>query len=608
MEKYVLLFFRLLIIILWSFLSIYSLNHFFSYPLNIIFSIEIIGIIGWFTFYLTLIYIGIKRLKEIFIILIFSTSIASFIGPFLEPPSDPLDHIGYINDYCDKKSNIVLRQNRGLIHYSMIGNFVCKNNEKLDLDNTLFRIQISHGLIVGLLLVAIYLVGVRIGLPDKWSLLSLLIAVLFFGTNRFSYFTYYSLGPTSTSILIYWIWIYKFFFQKNIKDILLGLIAFIIFSPIILVNHKQEILFFLFLIPIWIIIFSFEKYFIIDFKKLLINHRLNKNNFYIFVFLVFLVFFVIPFFINIEHYINRYHYISCINGVICSKDASIMLNGVPIFAKLWENRIYDTLGLVGILPVFLSFFLLRPGYIEKNPEYRIRVLIIGILPAIIYCTPLYNSILANLVVKEVYYRVCYSTFFWVTIAYTLYNLHSYISNYIYKNLINKFQFKIINKKTISRFVFTLWSTLFISLSLIKFGPFWGKLPFIFVDTKTLYLHIKPITFLINNKSNIQIISDPITSNIFNSLFGISTNYENIEALDFFTSVNIQDLEQLSKNKNNICIINLRGFPTTWVPQETSHWNSDVASTHLWYKYKNISGNDLKKILPKENFKSCSVFK
>ena len=72
-----------------------------------------------------------------------------------------------------------------------------------------------------------------------------MITYLFMGTNRFSFFSYYSLADSSSSLLIYWMWIAAFFFteSKSYRHLLSAVAATLVLTPILYVNHIQEAIF-----------------------------------------------------------------------------------------------------------------------------------------------------------------------------------------------------------------------------------------------------------------------------------------------------------------------------------------------------------------------------
>jgi hypothetical protein len=77
------------------------------------------------------------------------------------------------------------------------------------------RIDVAHGIFLGVLLSGIFLLSRRIGLVARWAFFSCCIAFLFMGSNRFSYFTYYSFAPSATSLWSYWLWTAVFFFRGD---------------------------------------------------------------------------------------------------------------------------------------------------------------------------------------------------------------------------------------------------------------------------------------------------------------------------------------------------------------------------------------------------------
>jgi len=127
-------------------------------------------------------------------------------------------------------------------------------------------------------------------------------------------------------------------------------------------------------------------------------------------------------------------------------------------------------------------------------------------------------------------------------------------------------------------------------------PFYGKMKFIYLDT---FFPILEIVQHIEKESNDAfsrgIVSDPVTEYMLSAFTGVETKTYWRQYSDYSDNqVNLKDLLYHEKRK---CILNLRGFPKTWVPELTFHWNGLVSNTKRLYDIKSIlNNNSLKTIL------------
>ncbi len=56
-----------------------------------------------------------------------------------------------------------------------------------------------------------------------------------------------------------------------------------------------------------------------------------------------------------------------------------------------------------------------------------------------------------------------------------------------------------------------------------------------------------------------------------------------------------------------CVINLRGFPPSWVAEESGHWSKWFSYTSSLYRYQGVKGRQLEFLLREYPPKNCMVF-
>ena len=99
--------------------------------------------------------------------------------------------------------------------------------------------------------------------------------------------------------------------------------------------------------------------------------------------------------------------------------------------KIWipQYRVPETIGIMGLAPLALAplLYLCNQGYFQRSAQ--IRIILLGCLPFLTLCTPLCHYIWATHVQLPVYYRIAYSSLFWITIAYFLYFTEIWLKNY-----------------------------------------------------------------------------------------------------------------------------------------------------------------------------------
>jgi len=399
-----------------------------------LFSINIftIGIIGWLTVSCATLYLSLKYIKECLLVFIVFFTLGFSTKAYLEPISDQLDHLHKTYEICDN-IDYGVRLNSGLWQYSMNSIFLCRikqtNSTPLEV---FYLIDSLHGLYFGLGAIILFLTGRIAGMPSKWSFFAACMAFLFMGTSKFSYFRYYSYAPSFTSILLYWLWIGFFFFKKSSNQIILGTISAIILIIIISVNHMQEAVFLAFLLLFWILLNTSE--WIASWTK-------SKIILPMWFIILFIIFFIFPQFNAFESLLNHPFVLNHFYKPdlwTTNQEVIFRWHDIYLIGRIWDPkyRVVETIGLLGLVSLIISPFLLCWNQQDFPVSTRIRIVLLGILPFLIFCIPLCHYIWVANVKIPVYYRIAYSSLFWCTIAFFLTMVESWTRAYC-KSITNK---------------------------------------------------------------------------------------------------------------------------------------------------------------------------
>lgn len=646
----------IILTMLWSFMGLISWNHIDKKYEWLNLSVSLIGFMGWMMAVLTLLYLGRKHIKITLIFFIFFYLIGFIQGPFLEPPVDPFEHLNRTYAYCGISSYSVPEKNKGFWHYTMSGIFLCNINnhpyriqdpvcldclgERLDPEDILTRIDLIHGLYQGMLVTALFLIGINSGLNLRWSIFSALMGFLFFGTNRFSYFSYYTLGASGTSMLIYWLWIGAFFFNRGWNNILPGIYFGLIGYYILWVNHQQESVFLILILSIYIIINIYKQYVIIS-DKFFDNKFITKMVFFL---ILFLVFFILPVDESFKQSIQRYF---PNNYWMANQNLTVELFSYFTIGDIKGHRFLDSMGLFGFLPVIMTPILCWNKFSNLSLNQRFRSIILGLLPLIVLFTPLLSFIWISNVSWQTYWRITYASLYWVSIAFFMQG-----SEYYFKKVVNwlntRIRFSLVKKlsikllgvqeinlrnvfivlsyswvKSIHRSFYLVSLILLLILSSIRSDPLYGKLDFIRLDSRPWWPEWKTLIELVFEKRK-TVYTDPMTVLVLEMVFDIDAVYrvpgghggERPLSLEPGTpnlpgwsgSINIEQMIRDNLDNQYHCIINLKGFKKSWVAIETGHWQETLGQTSRHYHYKGKSGDELKKTLSEGNINNCFIFK
>lgn len=568
-----------------------------------------IGMIGWGSVLFLLVCLGFKRPKLYLTVFLVIFLTGYLIGPYLEPPVDPLEHLRRTYAYCEKTTQVVPQKNMGFWHYSMSGTILCNGfSDRGTPQGVLQKIDFVHGLYWGIMALALLALGKSAGLPDRFAVLSVLIAFLFLGTNRFSYFSYYSLAPSFTSVFIFWIWTALFFFRRDFKALLFGLVSGGLLLPMLWINHQQEAGFLIIIMGLWVVLYmnswinriiniEEQRHFSLHYKHLLK---------YSYIITLAIIFFILPQFSFIKAFLSQFFIHSFWNvnpAVIHTWD------GVPMTAKLWGHRINDTLGLLGVLPLFLVLLLPVLKYFKVNhTKHCGRIFILGSIPLLGYMVPLLHFIWASNSRPDVHYRLCYMSMFWLPMAYIAYKCEPFFEKLWewgcgFSVSLKESMCKVWIKKQAY-----IWGCILAVLIIggYRSAPVYGKLDFMTKESRPWWPDWKPLIESIYAVPTVSLIStDSVTASVFKGVFNIPTDrFREFVRRSLFS---IEEHDAVSSAPNVLCYINLKGMKGGWVPLETGHWQPDIGETEKYYRYYGKTGAEMRKLLQEMPPKNCQIW-
>ncbi len=403
-----------ILIFLLFLLMLISVNRLFPFCRLLTLSSTVVGCLGWLAAAAALGLAAWDFPGRVALLFLLFFTFAWWRGPYLEPPADPIEHLNRIYDCCGQDSDRIRRAERGstqrnsigLWHYSMAAVLLCNQGESgADPTGILHRIDLAHALFVGLVGVALLLTAKAAGLPDQWAFLSCVIAFFFMGTNRFAYFSYYSLAPTFTSILLYWLWIARFFFRSGKRETILGLSVASLMLPVIWVNHRQEAGFLGLVILAWLAVNIY-------FHGMSRQSGLKAWRFLLFFFsTLFFLFFVLPQLPLVREILGDFFIRD-----LWEKNRHLVVNwkGIFLWGRIGGYRVDETFYGMGIFLAGLSFLYFAVN--RGDTERKVRIWLLSFLPFFGYLLPLLNFIWLSNVQYYEYYRLCYASLFWLLIA------------------------------------------------------------------------------------------------------------------------------------------------------------------------------------------------
>ena len=369
-----------------------------------------VGFLGWTTLGVSTIYLSRNFFRESWILFAVIFILAFKTQAYLEPMSDQIDHLYRSYEKCENIDRGG-RFNKGLWQYSMNSIFMCDTkSDNSSPVNVLFRLDTLHAFYISFGCLILFIIGKESGLPAKWSMFSVFLALFFMGTNKFSYFRYYSYGPSFTSIIVYWSWIAFYFFKKDMKSFLLGISSGLLITISLSVNHLQEACFLLFIIFFYIIInlinFISKKYDLLTSRAII-------------VFFLLILFFIVP---QTSWFADLFNHLSIKNYFNENKKYIFFLGDYHLWGNISDNslRVSESLGALGYSGAIISALLIFIKKTEKDWIIFLKVSVLGSLAFLIFLTPLCNYIWMNNVKISVYYRAAYSSLFWLPITWFLY--------------------------------------------------------------------------------------------------------------------------------------------------------------------------------------------
>ncbi|MEM7181107.1 MAG: hypothetical protein AAF518_09350, partial [Spirochaetota bacterium] len=420
-------------------------------------------------------------------------------GPFLMPPSDPLFHLNYMwQGTYNLKYLFIAKQKLNSIFFYLL--FWIRNPDSFF--SAFELVQMYHLCIVYYLICSAYFASRVINLPPFWSVLSVLIMLLFFGTNRFSYVSYYSLTPSAINMGLYWLfsallfsslWRVKEFVWRDLKIMINITILIVLLTPIVYNSHAQEsgFLFFTLLFTFYILLYKVRNFELSLSMQLLVS-------------IIFLSTTAVLFF----PYLKIFHSIVNVYRLI---QASGFLNNYGTHWLLldWKvPRIWDTLGIFGVFPWMLVIFYPLSHFLLQKRHFLYRnlklSLCLSLVPIWMLLVPFNLFVWASSItnIAHVLWRATYSSQFWISISFFLY----FLSKTIVPRLCRS-----ISYKQLEYLILILSFCFFYLISEIRSSPFWGKKDFIILET---YNYYKDITRLISTRlpysRNRMYWSDPIT--------------------------------------------------------------------------------------------------
>jgi len=202
----------------------------------------------------------------------------------------------------------------------------------------------------------------------------------------------------------------------------------------------------------------------------------------------------------------------------------------------------------------------------------------------------------------------------------------------------------------------------VGMSSIRSSPVYGKLDFLLLNGRPWWRPWQPMITRILQQGNQPVLSDMMTSTVMRGVFGQKALLFRFDRrylpadVEAFSQLNtppcpflpvgavyllladgeriidkssakdrfslkggmirmLGDLAKLQRknckpDQNDLpyrCVINLRGFPPSWVASESGHWSKWFAYTSSLYRYHGIRGRQLEQLLRENPPQNCIVF-
>ncbi len=133
---------------------------------------------------------------------------------------------------------------------------------------------------------------------------------------------------------------------------------------------------------------------------------------------------------------------------------------------------------------------------------------------------------------------------------------------------------------------------------VRSHPFYGKIDFLMLDGRPWWPAWRQIVDETRRRGGQPVYTDYITGYVLASVFGEKVLLR-VGSLDRYPVLSVPDMEKgvvadtktvnnslmLSVSKGEFsCVINLLGYTSSWVPDETKHWRREIAETGRWYRF------------------------
>lgn len=425
-------------VVFYSLAFLISIQYQYGIFANLDIPAYIVSAVGWVTLLFAFTLLSRNFYREVLVVFIAFSLVGFALGPFLEPPSDPMEHLRRIYAACDASTgNWLPRQLQGevsnsigLWHYSMSSSILCCDVFDNSPEKMLFRIHLLHGVLLGVLISAIYILGKRAGLISRWAFFGCLTAFFFMGTNSFSYFRYYSFSPGYTSLLLCWLWTAGFFFENRVSRSLLGSVVALTGGFILWTNHYQEtvflclIFFFGLIVNMYFWLEGLSKYLAgVPGKYCKDQGQIRKSLRWVLTVSLVLVFFILP---QVEIFRNWISVYFIKNLWSDNNELVFFYNQFIVFSKFWGFRADETFTWVAAVIGLLSVAYYHPGTIEVSLEVKNKIVVLSLLPLFVYLLPLATFMWVSHVQVSEFYRVCYVSMFWLFFASLFQGIEGYI--------------------------------------------------------------------------------------------------------------------------------------------------------------------------------------
>ena len=162
----------------------------------------------------------------------------------------------------------------------------------------------------------------------------------------------------------------------------------------------------------------------------------------------------------------------------------------------------------------------------------------------------------------------------------------------------------------------------ISLATIRSPPIYGKLDFFLLDGRPWWPGWKELVTDSRTKGKTPIYTDYVTGYILGGVFG-ETPLLLETVRNRMPILYIEDMEKNEFSENHFintylpkkdlekkfkCVINLIGYTSSWVPEETGHWHRRIGETSEFYKFRIPHREvDIRLALKNSPLQHCSLY-